>query len=145
MLNSSTVSGKKMNDELILLQEIKFALWILIYLVGIGVAFSILRVVVASYRTIKNELDNIFYNSASAMYENDDYDELIKYCHEHLKKKPKEAYCYWFLGKVYFQRKEYDDAVKYFEKTIEIYPSWEGEWVSPYLKKIEAAKQLNTV
>ena len=129
-----------MNEEIVLLQEIKSALWVLIYLVGIGVAFNILRAIISSYRTIRNELENAFYNTTSVMFENGNYDEVIEHCHEHLKKKPKEAYGYWFLGKAYFQKKEYDEATSNFMKAIEIYPSWEKEWVSPYLTKIEAAK-----
>jgi len=129
-----------MNEQIALLQEIKSALWVLIYLVGIGVAFNILRVVISSYRTIKNELENAFYNTTSAMFENGDYDDVIEHCHEHLKKKPKEAYGYWFLGKAHFQKKEYEEATSNFKKTIEIHPSWEEEWVSPFLTKIEAAK-----
>ena len=131
-----------MENELVLLQEIKSALWILIYIVGAGVAVTILKAVVVSYRTIKNELNNKFYNTASAMYENGDYEEVIEYCQEHLNKKPKEAYGYWFLGKAYFQRKEYEKATSSFNKAVEIYPSWKEEWVSPYLRKIEAAKEL---
>ena len=139
---TQTLTVKNMNEQIILLQEIKSALWLLIYLVGIGVAFNILRAVFSSYRTIKNELENAFYTTTSAMFENGDYDEVIEHCNKHLKKKPKEAYGYWFLGKAHFQKKEYEKAKSFFIKTIEIYPTWEEEWVSPYLNKIDAA--INT-
>ncbi len=76
------------------------------------------------------------------MYENEDYDEVIEYCQEHLSKKPKAAYGYWFLGKAFLQKQEYDKATSNFEKAVQIYPSWDDEWIKPYLKKIEAAKQL---
>jgi len=129
-----------MENELILLEEIKSAIWVLIYLVGIGVALNLIRAIASSYRTIKEEWGNRFYVITSAMYENEDYDFLINHCNEHLKKKPKEAYGYWFLGKAYFQKMEYDKAESNFEKALEINPHWEEEWVSPYMKKIEVAR-----
>ena len=94
-----------MESQIILLQEIKSALWVLICLVGVGVLFNIVRAVAASYKTIKSELANAFYNSATSFFEACKYEALIEYCHEHIKKKPDEAYAYWFLGKAYFQRK----------------------------------------
>jgi tetratricopeptide (TPR) repeat protein len=130
-----------MDNQLILLQDIKSAVWILIYLVGAGVAVNILRAVAASYRTIKSELSNTFYNSVSAMFESGKYEALIEYCHEHIKKKPREAYAYWFLGKTYFQNKNYDKAVENFNKAIEIYPSWKKDWVGPYIEQIESERK----
>lgn len=131
-----------MDNEIVLLQDIKSALWILIWIVGIGVAATLVRTITTSYRAIKSEIDNIFYNSASAMYKNAQSKELIEYCHKHLKKKPKEAHAYWFLGMAHFQMKEHDKAEEFFKKVTEIYPSWEKEWVGPYLEKIEAERKV---
>ena len=125
-----------METEITLLQDIKTALWVLIFIVAIGVFATVVRAVVTSYRAIKTEIDNMFYNSASAMYESGDLKELVGYCHDHLKKKPKEAYAYWFLGKAHFQMKELDKAEEYFNKAVEMYPSWEKEWVGPFREKI---------
>ena len=127
-----------MDAQLALLQEIRSAVWILVYLVGAGVLLSFVRAVAASYRTIKTELASAFSNTASAMFDRGQYDSLIKYCYEHLKKNPKEAYAYWFLGKANHQLKKYDKAVEYLNKAKEIYPSWEKDWVDPILKKIKA-------
>jgi tetratricopeptide (TPR) repeat protein len=70
------------------------------------------------------------------------YDELIKYCHEHLKMNPKEAYAFRFLGKAHYQLKDYGKAVEYFNKTKEIYPSWDKEWIAPFIEKIEVERNL---
>lgn len=130
-----------MDAQLILLQEIKTAVWVLVYIVGAGVLLSLLRAVAASYRTIKSELANAFTNTATSMFERGKYEALIKYCLEHLEKNPKEAYAYWFLGKAHFQIKEYDKAVKYLNKAKEIFPTWEKEWIGPFLEKIEIARK----
>lgn len=91
--HSLVVSGeKRMDAQLILLQEIKTAVWVLIYLVGAGVLLSLLRAVAASYRTIKSELANAFTNTATSMFERGKYEALIKYCLEHLEKNPKGNY-----------------------------------------------------
>jgi hypothetical protein len=57
----------------------------LIVIVGIGVVVNFGRAVAASYKIIKSELKDYFYNTATKMYENEKYNELIKYCHERLK------------------------------------------------------------
>jgi len=123
-----------METEITLLQDIKTALLVLIIVVSIGVVATVVRAVITSYRAVKSEIDNMFYNSASAMYESGDLKELIEYCHEHIKKKPNEAYAYWFLGKAHFQMKELDKADEYFHKAVEIYPHWEKESVGPFLE-----------
>lgn len=130
-----------MDTQLVLLHEIKNAVWILIFLVGAGVFLSLLKTIATSYRTIKSELVNMFYNNASSMFERGKYEALTKYCLEQLDKNPREAYAYWFLGKVHFQIKEYDKAVEYFNKAKEIYPSWEKDWVGPFLEKIEVERK----
>jgi tetratricopeptide (TPR) repeat protein len=129
-----------MYNELTLLQDIKSAIWILIYILGLGVGTYVIRSIIVSYKAVKDIIENRFYHIVSALYENNDYDEVIEYCHDQLSKKPNEAYGYWFLGKAYFQKKKYDEATINFNKAIEISPSWEEEWISPFLKKIEVAK-----
>lgn len=129
-----------METEITLLQDIKSALWVLVFIVSVGVAATVVRSIVTSYRAVKTEIDNIFYNSASAMFESGTLNELVEFCHDHLKKKPKEAYAYWFLGKAHYQMKELDKAEEYFNKAVEIYPSWEKEWVGPFLEKIASAR-----
>lgn len=130
-----------MDSQLALLQEIRSGVWILIYLIGAGVLVNILKAVAASYRTIKSELDNIFYRSASSMFDTGKYKELIEYCNEHVKKKPRDAYAFWFLGKAYFHIKDFDKATANFNKATEIYPSWKKDWVGPYMDLIEAEKK----
>jgi tetratricopeptide (TPR) repeat protein len=130
-----------MDTEIALLQDIKSALWILVYILGVGVGTYAIKSIIVSYKAVKNLIENRFYHIASAMYENDNYDEVIDYCQEHLRKKPKEAYGYWFLGKAYFKKQEYEKAIANLEKAVEIYPSWDEEWIKPYLKRIEEARQ----
>lgn len=129
-----------MEQQVVLLQEINQGIWALVYLVSAGVCLNLIRAIAASYRTIKSEIENMFYNTARAMYETGQYQALIDHCHEHLKKKPKDAYAYWFLGKAHFERKEYDQAVDYFNRTGELDPSWQEEWINPFLKRIETKR-----
>ena len=129
-----------MDQQLILLRDIDKAIWVLVYLVSAGVCLNIIRAIAASYRTVKSEIENMFYTSATAMFESGEYEALIGYCHEHLKKKPKEAYAYWFLGKAHFERKEYDQAMDYLNRASKINPSWQEEWVGPFLRRIETKR-----
>jgi tetratricopeptide (TPR) repeat protein len=129
-----------MENEIALLQDIKSALWILIFVVGVGVAAIVIRSAIAAYMAIRAEVGNMFYSSASAMYEAEQLGELVEFCLKHLKKKPKEAYAYWFLGQSHYKMKEYDKAVEYFNRAVELCPSWEKEWVGPFLAKIAAER-----
>jgi len=133
-----------MEEQILLLEEIKSALWILIYLIGLSVFFNAIRATASSYKVIKSEIDDAFYNKAYSMFEEEKYDKVIEFCLNHLEKKPKEGNAFWFLGKTYFAKKQYEKALDNFNKTIEICPTWEKEWVAPYLEKIEAiAKTAN--
>lgn len=129
-----------METEITLLQDIKSALWVLIFVVSIGVFATVVRTIITSYRAVRTEIDNIFYNSANALYQEGNLNDLVKYCLNHLKKKPKEAHAYWFLGKAHFQLNELDKAEEYFNKAAEINPSWEKEWVVPFLEKITSVR-----
>ena len=126
--------------EITLLQDIKFALWVLISIVGVGTVATVIRAVAVSYSSLKKVLDNQFSHMASAMYDNSELSELIKFCHTHLKKKPEDAYAFWFLGKAHYKMNELSKAEEYFTKAIEIYPSWEKEWVRPFMVQIEAKR-----
>ena len=129
-----------MDNEIVLLQDIKSALWVLIWIVGVGVTATVIRVIATIYPKIKNEMDNAFYNDANALFEHDKYESLIEFCFNELKKNPKEAYAYWFLGKAHFKMKEYDQAEDYFKQAVELVPSWEKDWIAPYTEKIAAER-----
>ena len=129
-----------MENELSLLQDLKSAIWILIYITSIYVTFFVIKTSITVYKTLKEAIEDKFYTVGSVMFDSGEYDELIQYCHNHLKKHPKEGYGYWFLGKAYYHKDEYDKAIEYFNKAAEIYPTWKKEWVEPYLQKIQDAK-----
>ena len=133
-----------METELTLLQDIKTALWILISIVSIGVVATVIRSIVTSYRFVKTEIDNLFWNTASAMFESGELNKLVELCHNHLTEKPEEAYAHWFLGKAYFQMKELDKAKEHFNNALEIHPVWEKEWIGPFLDKIAIARDSSS-
>lgn len=129
-----------MENEIALLQDIKSAIWILIYLIGISVSITLIRALVNFFSIIKSHYKDKFNTIAQALFESGDFDALIDYCNKTLIKKPKEAYAHWFLGKVYFQKEDYDTSLKHFTNAIELSPNWEKEYIQPYLEKIHNAK-----
>ena len=129
-----------MDSEIAVLQDIRTAVWLLVYIVGAGVVLMMTRFVATSYRTIRTELNNAFYNAGSALFEKGKFSELIEFSHARLKKKPTDAYAFLFLGKAYYKIKAYDKATEYLNKVIEIYPSWKKEWVEPLLIEMEAER-----
>jgi tetratricopeptide (TPR) repeat protein len=131
-----------MENQIQLLQEIRSALWILVYLVSAGVAVYVLKAFSALYKVLKSRWDDLFRCTASVLFDGAQYEKCIEFCREQLKKHPgkklQTGYAYWYLGKAYFQIKNFDEALENFNKVIEIYPSWKQEWVDPYLEKIES-------
>jgi tetratricopeptide (TPR) repeat protein len=134
-----------MENQIQLLQEIRSALWILVYLVSAGVAVYGLKALSALYKVFKSRWDDLFRCTASVLFDGAQYEKCIELCREQLKKHPEKklqmGYAYWYLGKAYFQIKNFDEALENFNNVIEIYPSWKQEWVDPYLEKIESGRK----
>jgi tetratricopeptide (TPR) repeat protein len=121
-----------------LLQEIRSELWILIIIVGLFFVAKAIKGSDALFRTMKKRFDERFKIIARCMFDRGQFDSLLKYCDEQEKKNPRDGYPFWFRGQVYYELKEYDKARENFSKVIEIYPSWEKEWVGPYIEKMDA-------
>ncbi|MEW8537471.1 MAG: hypothetical protein AB2565_16015 [Candidatus Thiodiazotropha endolucinida] len=128
-----------MNTEL--LNEINNALWILVYLVGTAITLHVIKTTILSIKEYRKLMENKFYETTNAFFENGDYAEVTRLCEEQIRKKPKDAYGYWFMGKAQYELGNYENALSNFKATLEIHPTWEKDWVQPYYEKIEHAKQ----
>jgi tetratricopeptide (TPR) repeat protein len=119
------------------LQEIKTAIYILIAILVLGVIASFLRAGIAAKGLVRGKLDDIFRDEASHLFDKGAFEELIEVCEDKLKSKPHDANALWYIAKAYYQKGEHLQAKEYFEKVAKAEPSWEKEYVQPYLEKIE--------
>jgi tetratricopeptide (TPR) repeat protein len=122
------------------LQEIKTAIYVLMAIVVLGVVASFIRVAISVKNLVRGKLDDLFRDEAIHLFDKGSFDELIKYCEDKLKSKPHHAYALWYVAKAYYQKGEHKRAKEYFEKVATAEPSWEKDYVQPYLEKIETSR-----
>lgn len=72
-----------------LLSEINSALWILVYLVGTAITLYAIKTITLSIKEYRKLMENKFYETANAFFENGDYHEVIRLCEEQIQKNPK--------------------------------------------------------
>jgi tetratricopeptide (TPR) repeat protein len=122
------------------LREIKTAIYVLMAIVVLGVVAGFIRAGIAAKDLVKGKLDDIFRDEASRLFDKGAFDELIKYCEDKLKSKPNHSNALWYVAKAYYQQGEYGKAKEYFDKLATSEPSWEKEYIQPYLEKIEKSQ-----
>lgn len=74
---------------------------------------------------------------ATQHLEDGEYHELIEYCQKELAKRPNSAMAFWFMGRAYYEQNDYTRAREHFSKTVEIDPSWNKEFVVPFMEKMD--------
>src|SRR5918999_2304706 len=125
------------------LQEIKTAVYILIAILVLGVIASFLRAGIAAKGLVRGKLDDIFRDEASHLFDKGAFEELINFCEDKLKSKPHDGHALWYIAKAYYQKGEHLKAKEFFEKVGKAEPSWEKQYVQPYLEKIETSQLSN--
>jgi tetratricopeptide (TPR) repeat protein len=135
------LAGKNMNsDTILILNDIKIALYILIAVVTLGVVANWVRAGVSIKSIIRRQLDDIFTEDASDYYDKGKFDELLEHCEAQLKDKPNHSYALWYKAKAYYQKQEYEKSKQCFDRLSKDEPSWIESHIQPYLKKIEAVE-----
>lgn len=132
-----------MTQEIALLTDINSALWALVYIVGGGVLFYVVKSSSAFFYNKQHDMTSDFSNTISLLLEKERYSEVIKQCHDRLTQKPRDANAYWFLGKAYYFQKNYDKAKESFNKAADINPTWLEEWIKPYLENMRDEQANN--
>jgi tetratricopeptide (TPR) repeat protein len=122
------------------LQEIKTAIYVLMAIVVLGVVASFIRAGISAKSLLKGKLDDLFRDEANHLFDRAAFDELIKYCEDKLNSKPFHSDALWYVAKAYYQKGEHKKAKEYFEKLAKSEPSWEKQYVQPYLEKIDQSR-----
>ena len=118
------------------LQEIRGLLFILTSAICFVVAILFLRNIgraITHYQSLKV---NAFINEANELFDSGSYIELVDFCESKLKKLPNHSNAVWWMAKAKFRMGEEEEAKALFEKLIELEPSWEDDYIQPYIKKI---------
>ncbi len=67
---------------------------------------------------------------ASEAYDNDDYDECIKWVKQELEENPKNGYALSFLSTMYYAKGNYGEALNEVENAIKLTPKKDKNWMS---------------
>lgn len=81
---------------------------------------------------VKLEAINYFFKGKS-LFEDNKYDEAIKFYNKFLEKVPKDAICFNFRGLAYMQQKEWEKALKDFNESSRIDP----KYLAPVINKAD--------
>ena len=68
--------------------------------------------------------------------EDGEYTKLIEYCRKELIKRPNSAISYWYIGRSYFEQQKFSEAKEAFRKAIDIDPSWDKEYIAPFMESM---------
>ena len=131
------------NEILSKLIDIKITVFILLAVITLGVIANWVRAGVTLKNVVKKELDDLFTEEASHLYEEGRFDQLLSYCAEHLKDKPYHSYALWYKAKAYYQKKDFDQAKQSLKQLSEVEPPWDESHVQPFLRKIAAIESEN--
>ena len=134
-----------MEHEIIgLLKEIKTAIHWLLALVCLGVLASWIRASIGIRSAVKGELDKLFSQEASDLYDKGQWNELIAFCAEQLDRKPNHSYALWYIAKAHYRKSEMESAKLYFQRLAQAEPSWDDNYVKPYLSKISDTEEADS-
>ena len=62
-----------------------------------------------------------------------------------LKKRPNHVHAHWYLGRAYYLKEKWPEALAAFQEVARIDPTWIDEHVNPYIKAIESKMSPETV
>ncbi len=88
----------------------------------------------SGFKTAWNEA---FRNRMSNFQEKGDFKRIIEECEEELKKYPNHVDANWYMALANYYSENNTEAIKYFEKSIDLTPSWEAS-ANEYIEKIRA-------
>ena len=131
------ISEINMDTEILrALQEIRGLLFILTSAICLVVAILFLSSIGRALEYYRSVKANAFINEANELFDLGSFNELVEFCESKLKQFPNHSNAVWWMAKAKFRMGEEQEAKALFEKLIELEPSWEDEFIQPYIKKI---------
>ena len=121
-----------------ILAELQNIRQLLTVIAGILAFFMLVRVVgtVAKIpQIVMRTKESSRRETIEKLYEKEDDSRLLEYLTAEDAANPRSAIVKYYLGKVSYNRKEYDAAANFFTEALKIEPAWENE-IEPHLKRI---------
>jgi hypothetical protein len=110
-------------------------LWIVI-LLTILVGGSVLNKLGTIFLSWRTKRSNMIRDMAIGMHDRGEYSDLVEYLSGKLSRYPNNPTVVYWLARGYLGLEQYSKAKKALLKLRELEPSWEEEYVAPYMKII---------
>jgi cytochrome c-type biogenesis protein CcmH/NrfG len=87
-------------------------------------------------RSYLAEYEEDFSEKARKLLNEDKPHEVIPLAQAHIRRKPQDGYGPWFLALAYYQSGNLQEASRWLDRTQELSPTWEAEYIKPYREAI---------
>ncbi len=124
-------------DLVIELSKIKDLLAIIVILLGLLVAGKVIEILGDISNNWRSFRTNRVRGAAAEMYDRGEYSKLVEFLKKELKSHPNCPTSTYWLARCYLSLSDNENAKKSFHKLRELEPSWEDEYISPYLQDID--------
>ena len=122
------------------LVEIKVALYWLIAILSVGVFASSIRAGLALRSAVRREKADRVSREAGGLYDDGKLEEVLAYCDDELKTRPKDPYAMWYKAKALYQMKDYENAEELLRRISITAPTWDEGHVQPFLRMIASLR-----
>lgn len=119
-----------------ILKDIRGMLYVLVFGFGLLFVLVIISTITSLVVNLRDRLKIDFSDKVKKLYETQKYKELIKLCTKEIEIFPKSAEANWWLARAQSKLGNDLEALRLFRKVTEIEPTWEAEYVIPYVKEI---------
>ena len=117
------------------LELIRIYVFIIMFAIVAWAAFKIVQSVKTIYIGFNKSWDTAFCNRIDKYFDLGNYQEIVDECEELLKKYPCHADATWYLARAYFGLNKQPEAIKYFNRLVELKPGWK-ESADEYIEAI---------
>lgn len=123
------------SEILTTLQEIRAYAFITMIAVVMWVFFKILESIQRIITGFKKAWDDQFNTRMLDLIQKGNYDDVITECADILNKSSNNLNANWFIARAYYHKQDSSHARNYFEKVIQLEPSWKED-AEDYLSKL---------
>jgi cytochrome c-type biogenesis protein CcmH/NrfG len=119
------------------LVTIKTLLVWLIILVSIYLISMIIKKLASIYSNWRSYRRKAIGDISADLFDREKYEEIIKYLSPKLSKQPNNADNLYWLGRANLELGNHKESKALFIKLRNVEPSWEEDYIEPYIKRIE--------
>jgi cytochrome c-type biogenesis protein CcmH/NrfG len=120
------------------LAAIKTILYVIGALVVVSVVLTCLRTYGFVKQFVRSRLGDLFRENAQRMLEKGELDELVNLARNQVVERPNDANGHWYLARALQLQGRFEEALKAFEETRRLAPTWSADHIDPWIVQIKA-------